>query len=234
MLIVVHQCSSAVTIQLQDASNTAQTPVASTVVHLTSNTTGRFAVYSDSGCTAVLSSGNITFTTADSAKTVYIKDTLSSTPAWTLDAIRMSGDGLTSAAQAYTLTTGFICAAPGTSNVTPASIVLNPGTSDTITLKDCFGNAETGIPAANILLQTDPTGTVTQPNSATNSSGQTTGSISWATISAKRVYVSLSGQTLVGSDANTADSDGYLDMIPIVVVGQSTGGTSPNGGLIIQ
>lgn len=89
------------TLQLQNASGVATTPTDSTVIQITSNS-GGYTVYSDSSCTNVVSSGNLTFTTADSSKDFYLIDT--ATGGHTVTATKQSGtDSVSTATQSYTV-----------------------------------------------------------------------------------------------------------------------------------
>jgi hypothetical protein len=90
------------TIELQDSLGVARNPLASTVVRISSDSTGE-TIYSDDTCSTPVSNGDFTFSTSQNTKSVYIIDTVLSSPTWTLTAARQSGDTLTSDTQSYTL-----------------------------------------------------------------------------------------------------------------------------------
>jgi hypothetical protein len=98
------QCLSShvFSIQLQSDSNAATAPTTSTVVRVTSNSSS-YTIYSDSGCTQTVTSGDFTFTTSDTEKAFYLVDNNLSSPTWTLTAARQSGDTLTSDTNNYTV-----------------------------------------------------------------------------------------------------------------------------------
>jgi len=99
---------SSFSIQLQDSANAAMNPISTTVVRVTSNSTGTFTVYSDNTCITPITNGDITFTTSDNSYTFYVKDTRKSNPTWTQSSTRQSGDTLTTGTQTYTVSPGSV------------------------------------------------------------------------------------------------------------------------------
>ncbi len=90
----------AFTMQLQNDSNTASSPLSSTVVRVTSNASS-YTVYSDSTCSTPVANGDFTFTTSDTSQTVYLIDNTGTSSTNTLSGTRQSGDSLATGTQNY-------------------------------------------------------------------------------------------------------------------------------------
>jgi hypothetical protein len=106
--LTAQYCGTAVpfTLELENASSSPTAPTSATVMRVTSNS-GSLSVYSDSSCTSLLTNGDVSFTTSDTSKTIYITDGTASTPTWTLTATKQSGpDVITNATQSYTVNPG--------------------------------------------------------------------------------------------------------------------------------
>ena len=100
-----NECNGAAnvfTMQLQNDSNEATNPSQSTVVRVSSDSTGD-TIYTDDTCQTEATNGDFTFSTLENTKSVYIIDTEASSPTWTLSGIRQSGDTLTTGTQDYTV-----------------------------------------------------------------------------------------------------------------------------------
>ena len=98
---VCNGAGSVFTMQLQNSSNEATNPLATTVVRVTSNSSS-YIVYSDDTCTTEATNGDFTYTTSQNTKSVYIKDNAVSTT-YTLTGTRQSGDTLTTGNQNYSI-----------------------------------------------------------------------------------------------------------------------------------
>ena len=94
-----------INIELQNQYGGAVAPIQSTVVRITSNSSGTFTVYSDATCLVPVTNGDFTFTTLDASKTFYIKDTGFSND-YQLSAAVQSGDQFTSGTHFYTIEGG--------------------------------------------------------------------------------------------------------------------------------
>lgn len=136
---------------------------------------------------------------------------------------------------------GSISAHPSDSFITAASTVgENEALSITVTLRDAWQNPKTGVPPANIIIYATGPANITQPSSATNSNGQTTGSIIWSTRGTYEATVEIDGLSLVQGDGSTPDTDGFLDdshTIEVILPGADArirGGATIRGGTTIQ
>lgn len=97
-----------ITLQLQDGANVARTPSGSTTIRLTS-TSPDYAVYSDDTCLTQLTNGDITFSTTENTKSVYIIDRRKSNPTFTLTAAKQAGpDTIASGNQTITVNAGAV------------------------------------------------------------------------------------------------------------------------------
>jgi hypothetical protein len=97
--------SGSFTVQMQDENGSVATPTQLTTVRITSNTGGTLTVYSDSACINPVTNGDLIFTTSDTSKTFYIKDTGISND-YTLTATAQSGDQMSPATSQYTIEGG--------------------------------------------------------------------------------------------------------------------------------
>ena len=88
------------TMQLQNDSNEATNPSQSTIVRVSSDSTGE-TIYTDDTCETEATNGDFTFSTSENTKSVYIIDTEASSPTWILSGVRQSGDSLTTGTQDY-------------------------------------------------------------------------------------------------------------------------------------
>lgn len=132
------------------------------------------------------------------------------------------------ASDSVTVNPGEISADPADSTVVMSSATGFSETpyTVTITLKDTWRNPKESVASANITIAASASSSVTQPSAPTNASGVTTGSVTWTSIGAKTVDVTISTVSLVQNDGSTADADGKLDdthSITISVVPSSTG-----------
>jgi len=87
-----------------------------------------------------------------------------------------------------------------------ASVNIGADSTITVTAKDAYGNVISGIAANQVVLAATDTGsgnTLTQPSSATNGSGQTTGTLSSTYPEAKTVSVTISSVAITQT-ANVA------------------------------
>ncbi len=85
------------TISILDANGNSTTPTGTTVVQITSDSSS-YAIYSDSSCSTLYASGNITFTPANPSKTFYLIDSVRGTHV--LTATKTSGpDTMTTTTQ---------------------------------------------------------------------------------------------------------------------------------------
>jgi hypothetical protein len=117
-------------------------------------------------------------------------------------------------------TSGSVTVSPGdiSADSNDSSVTGNATVADstpltiTITLKDTWRNPISGVAAGNVVLAASGGGeSITQPSSPTDSSGQTTGSITWSTSGSKTVSATIGTVTLVQNDGTSADADGKLD-----------------------
>jgi hypothetical protein len=136
------------------------------------------------------------------------------------------------ASSSVTINPGEISADSSDSTVDMDSSTGAPDTpyTVTITLKDTWRNLKASVAAANIIIGATAASNITQPSSATDASGVTTGSVYWTNTGAKTVDVTISNVSLVQNDGSTADVDGKLDdthvitiTIPPAVMGISSG-----------
>lgn len=157
--ITAGTCSGAakpLTLQLQDVNSSPSSPSASIVMRLSSDSPSE-TIYSDSSCSTPLTNGDITFTTADNSKTVYIIDTRKSASTWTLTASYQSGPGpIASTTQSITVNAGaatrLVVTLPGQ---TFTDGVGNSGANSTITAGSSF--VLTKISATDDYFNVDPT-----------------------------------------------------------------------------
>jgi hypothetical protein len=97
--------SGSFTVQMQDENGSVATPTQLTTVRITSNTGGTLTVYSDSACINPVTNGDLIFTTSDTSKTFYIRDTGISND-YTLTATAQSGDTISAGTGFYTIEGG--------------------------------------------------------------------------------------------------------------------------------
>ena len=103
-IFATNTCSGAsnpFVIEIQSGSGTPTNPTASTVIRVTSNSSGA-VVYSDSNCDTPVTNGDFTFETNQSSKTFYVRDTTRGS--YTLTGTRQSGDSVISGTHIYGLT----------------------------------------------------------------------------------------------------------------------------------
>ncbi|MBU2577354.1 hypothetical protein KKA69_00825, partial [Patescibacteria group bacterium] len=130
---------------------------------------------------------------------------------------------------------GEVSADSNDSTVTGNSTVnLDTNTPITITLKDTWRNPKSGVAAAYITLSATASNSITQPSSATDANGVTTGQIQWSNIGEKTVSVAISTITLVQNDGSTPDADGYLDDTHIITAETKAASTTIKGGTKIR
>lgn len=148
------------------------------------------------------------------------------------------GGNYGNASSSVTVGAGSISADTSDSTVTGNSTVaINTPLTVTITLYDTWENPKVGITAAHITLVSTG-GSFSQPSVDTDSNGQTTGTVQWASAGSKTVQVQISTDSLVQNDGSTADSDGFLDnTLAVTATGGGGGGpvnTSIKGTLRVK
>jgi hypothetical protein len=146
------------------------------------------------------------------------------------------GGSLGYASSPVTVNPGEISADANDSTVVMASATGFTETDYTvsITLKDTWRNPKASVAAANIAIGATAASTVTQPSSATDATGLTTGSVSWTTTGAKTVDVTISSVSLVQNDGSTTDVDGKLDDIHSITISVPSVSTGITGGVRIK
>lgn len=153
----------------------------------------------------------------------------------TFTATEPSPSSITGTSSSLTVNAGSVSGAATDSQVSGNSTVAqNAVYTVTITLLDTWQNPKSGVAAANIVVSATGAPSITQPSSATNASGQTTASITWATIGSKTVSVQITGVSLVQNDGVTADADGFLDKTLTLNVNPPPGSSTFLGGTTIR
>ena len=128
---------------------------------------------------------------------------------------------------------GAVSASQSTLTAVPTPITADGGSSAiTITAKDQFGNPISGIAAANVVLSVNPVSgsTLTQPTSATNASGVTTGLLHSTSAGSKTISVTINGtlitQTAVVTVNAGAPATGAIVATPNATVEANLAGTT--------
>jgi hypothetical protein len=209
-------CSSVITVQTQDGSGNATDPPSTVTVALSSNSTGTYAFYSNSGCTTSITSASIT--TAANSASFYYKDTKAGGPVITAAA---TGGVTSSPTQTETVTAAAVSASTSSVNNSPASVPADGATTSTVTatLTDSFGNPVSGKTVT--LTAGSGSSTITTVNGTSNSSGQ-------ATFTVKDTHA----QTVVYTGKDTTDNITVTDTATVTFTASQLVWTTTQGNFI--
>jgi hypothetical protein len=228
------------TIQLQNAASVAVPPTQSTVVRVTSNSPGE-TIYSDDTCQTSVTNGDFTFTTAQTDKTFYVRDTSVSNPTWTLTASGQSGNTLTDGTQTYTVlgATQVVF----TNNQRSFGVNECSGAANvfTIQLRDSTGTAITPT-ASTVIRITSNSSSYTIYTDDTCSTQATNGDITFTTSdSAKNFYIvdlvrSTPSWTLTAAKQSGPETitSGQQEYSTTAISSQIRGGTRIRGGTTLR
>ena len=239
---------SSFTVELQDGSGTPTAPTGSTTINVSSNSTGTVTFYSDSSCSSSISGGDITFTTSDTDKTFYMKDTRKSASTWTLTAHKSSGpDTISDGTQTYTLNAGSVTRlvitlpsqtfTDGTGNSGSVD-TRTAGSSFTITkisATDDYFNVNTGYSGSKTLAYSGP---ANAPNSQAPSyttsvsftSGQSTTTLTTILYNAETTTITVTDSGSYGyASSSVTVGTGILDHYSVSVTTPQTVGVCFTG-----
>jgi len=208
--ITAGTCSGAgsvITIQLQNDSSTATNPTGATTVRVSSNSPTTEAIYSDSSCSTQLTNGDVSFSTSENTKSIYIIDTRKSNPTFTLTAAKQSGpDTLTNGTQNITVNAGsvsrLILTLPGQTFTDGTGNSSSPsnrtaGSSfnmTSISATDAYNNVNTGYSGSKTLVYSGPsdapdTSSPSYTTSVSFTNGQSTTTLSTTLVDAESTTI---------------------------------------------
>lgn len=177
-----------------------------------------------------LIAGNFTNGVATKSVTAYKAES-----GVTFTASEPSPSTVTGTSGGVTENPGSISADVNDSTVTgDASVSTDTNSTITITLKDTWRNPKSSVPAANVVLGATATEIITQPSSATDANGVTTGQVKWSNVGEKTVTVTIQTSTLVQNDGTTPDADGKLDDTHTITVVVSANAVKIKGGMKLR
>ena len=214
-------CSSQITVQTLDGSNNPTNPSSLVTVALSSNSTGTKGFYSDSGCTASITS--VTVATSANAASFYYKDTKAASPVITAAA---TGGVTSTPTQTETVNGAAAGASLSTVSASPTSLVADGATTSTITvtLLDAYGNPVSGKTVT--LAQGTGHSTISAASGSSNSSGVVTFTVKDTTAEAV-IYTATDttdGVTVAPSTATVTFTASKLAITSV------NGGANPTAG----
>ena len=236
---VCNGSGSVFTLQLQDGSGNPENPTGSTVINVSSNSTGTVTIYSDSSCTTTVSGGNFTFTTSDNTVSVYLKDTKSSSPTWTLTAHKTSGpDTISDGTQNYTLNPGSLDNYLVSVSTPQTAGVCFTGTNS-VTARDSYNNTITSDSSVVDMTSTGMGVTFYTSGSCGSSTTQYTMSSGTSNIYLKTnkkqsftVTATKYASTETGTSSSITVNAGSVSRLVITLPGQSFTDGSGNSGSV--
>jgi 5-hydroxyisourate hydrolase-like protein (transthyretin family) len=164
-------CSSEITVRTEDGAGNHTDPPSTVTVALSSNSTGTYGFYSDSGCSTSITS--VTIGTSTSRANFYYEDTKAGSPVITAAA---TGGVTSSPTQTETVNPAAVSASASTVTASPTSVPADGATTSTITvtLMDAYSNPVSGKTVTLARSSGGTHSTITTVSGTTNASGQAT------------------------------------------------------------